>query len=148
MIPEFDSNGNLPVGIHWTTWQEFANRFGKTVHRQRLLKGLRMAVDVLAIAGCRTFYVDGSFVTSKQIPGDFDACWDASGVDIDLLNMIEPLLLPRTIGGKWSLKGKYSGDIYPNIVELNSGKTFLAFFQIDKETGNQKGIIALDLRRL
>ena len=25
-------------------------------------------------AGCKTVYVDGSFVTDKERPGDFDAC--------------------------------------------------------------------------
>jgi hypothetical protein len=29
-----------------------------------------------------------------------------------------------------------------------TGKTFLEFFQTDKETGEPKGIVALDLRRL
>jgi hypothetical protein len=29
-----------------------------------------------------------------------------------------------------------------------TGKTFLEFFQTDKETGAPKGIVALDLRRV
>ena len=26
-------------------------------------------------------YVDGSFVTEKETPGDFDACWEMDGID-------------------------------------------------------------------
>ena len=35
-------------------------------------------------------YLDGSFVTSKQVPNDFDACWDEIGVNMSL---IDPVLL-------------------------------------------------------
>lgn len=37
--------------------------------RRRLLAGLREACDILAEAGCRLVYLDGSFVTTKQHPG-------------------------------------------------------------------------------
>jgi hypothetical protein len=47
----------------------------------------------LKAAGCRTIYIDGSFVTSKQKPGDFDACWEDNGVDIKYLESIAPTLL-------------------------------------------------------
>ncbi len=30
MIPDFLSNGNLPQGIHETTWDQFCKRFGNT----------------------------------------------------------------------------------------------------------------------
>ena len=26
-------------------------------------------------------YLDGSFVTAKEFPSDFDGCWDPDGVD-------------------------------------------------------------------
>ena len=41
-------------------------------------------------ASCQTGYLDGSFVSSKLEPGDFDACWDEKGVDLDKL---DPVLL-------------------------------------------------------
>ena len=52
--------------------------------------GLRAALEDLKNAGCRTAYVDGSFVTIKAIPNDYDACWDEDGVDPVLL---DPVLL-------------------------------------------------------
>jgi uncharacterized protein DUF6932 len=74
VIPPFTSVGDLPPGVHWTTWQVFADRFGTTTYRRELLRGLKEALDSLRAAGCRAVYVDGSFVTAKKIPGDFDAC--------------------------------------------------------------------------
>jgi hypothetical protein len=74
VLPSFDRAGNLPAGAHWTSWQEFSERFGMTLQRKRLLVGLREALLALQRAGCRTVYIDGSFVTAKETPGDFDGC--------------------------------------------------------------------------
>ena len=74
MIPVFDANGNLPPGIHVVTWNELVARFGTTPHRQMLLDGLRAALLSLKDSGCRRVYIDGSFVTAKEEPGDFDGC--------------------------------------------------------------------------
>ena len=90
MIPEFEPGGNLPPGLHWATWRELHDRFGTTRWRRRLLVGLRVALENLQSAGCLTAYVDGSFVSSKSEPGDFDACWEEAGVDLDRL---DPVLL-------------------------------------------------------
>ena len=73
-MPQFDAEGLLPTGIHRATWHEVTARFGKTPWRRQLLDELGMAFDSLRRAGCRTVYIDGSFVTSKEIPNDFDAC--------------------------------------------------------------------------
>jgi len=145
MVPPFDSDGNLPPGVHSVTWQEFVRRFGTSSHRRRLLAGLKAALDALRAAGCRTVYIDGSFVTAKRVPNDFDACWDIDGVDPALL---DPILLTFD-NSQAAQKAKYLGELFPTqFHEGGSGTTFLEFFQIDKESGNPKGIIALDLRRL
>lgn len=81
MIPPFRRNGTLPPGIHWTTWEEFVQRFGGNPHRQALRVGLRAALDNLRQAGCQEVYLDGSFATDKAEPQDFDGCWSKVGVD-------------------------------------------------------------------
>lgn len=145
MIPDFDADGNLPPGVHWATWQEFVQRFGMSPHRDKLLMGLRSALDGLKAAGCQAVYIDGSFVTTKSVPNDFDACWDTEGVNPDLL---DPILLLLT-NGRVAQKAKYFGELFPaQFSEGMTGLRFLEFFQIDKETGKLKGIIAIDLRRL
>lgn len=139
IIPPFHPNGNLPPGIHLATWREFSDRFGDTSHRRNLL---RAALDALALAGCQLVYIDGSFVTAKAIPGDYDACWETTGVNrFDL----DPVFLDFA-NRRAAQKAKYLGEFFPaRMVEAGSGAVFLAFFQTDKTTGNSKGIVALEL---
>ncbi|NEP81328.1 MAG: hypothetical protein F6K39_26080 [Okeania sp. SIO3B3] len=145
MIPLFNKDGNLPPGVHWATWAEFVERFGITPHRQRLIKGLKSAIDVLSKAGCQTIYIDGSFITKKEVPGDFDACWDTTGVGFDFLYESDPVLL--TFDNKREAqKIKYLGELFPASWIADGVNTFLEFFQIDRN-GNPKGIIAIDLSR-
>lgn len=76
MIPDFvGSEGYLPPGEHLATWDEVTERFSETEKRRELIKGLKAALDNLRAAGCKTAYIDGSFVTRKRNPNDFDACW-------------------------------------------------------------------------
>ena len=145
MIPEFGDDGKLPAGIHWATWDELHARFGTTEHRRRLLSGLIRAFQSLKAAGCRAAYVDGSFVTEKTEPQDFDVCWEPNGVDPSLL---DPVLL--TFASKRAAqKAKYGGELFPaSFAATASGQVFLEFLQVDKDTGDPKGIVAIDLRRL
>ena len=142
MIPPFDENGNLPPGIHQATWAEIVGRFGGTEHRRQLLGGLCAALDSLKTAGCKRAYIDGSLITSKDVPNDFDGCWEPDGVNPQLL---DPVLL-EFADGRVAQKTKFLGELF--IAEtrvLRIGSTFLAFFQQDKETGDPKGIIGIDL---
>lgn len=100
---------------------------------------------MLRAAGCTTAYLDGSFITTKRRPGDFDVCWEMQGVNGRLL---DPVLLDFS-SGRAAQKAKYAGEFFPaETVEFASGMTFLEFFQTDKETGQAKGIVAIDLRGL
>ena len=62
------------MGIHRATWDEVAATFGYTAWGRRPLGGVEMAIDSLRRAGCLTVYIDGSLVTNKNAPNDFDAC--------------------------------------------------------------------------
>jgi hypothetical protein len=45
-------------------------------------------------------------------------------------------------------KALFQGEFFPaELPERLTGKTFLEFFQTDKETGAPQGILALNLRR-
>lgn len=144
MIPPFDAIGNLPAGVHWTNWREFAARFGWNARRGKLLVGLKRAIDSLRMAGCREVYIDGSFVTAKDLPGDFDACWSVKGVDP---NLLDPVLLTFD-NHRAAQKAKYGGEMFPaELPEGASGLRFLDFFQVDKSTGRPKGIIGMRIRR-
>ena len=81
MIPELNSEGLLPPGVHWANWDELMVLFGNSSWRQDLMDGLRAALENLKRAGCRTVYVNGSFVMNKYVPNDYDACWEEAGVE-------------------------------------------------------------------
>ena len=82
-------------------------------------------------------------MTAKEIPADFDGCWDLARVDISL---VDPVLLDFN-SGRLAQKAKYGGELFPaQFTENGSGKTFLEFFMNDKETGAEKGIVALNLQ--
>ncbi len=142
MIPSFDENGLLPPGIHWASWDELFTRFAITGWRQRLAIGIRASIENLKTSGCLTVYINGSFVTAKEVPNDFDACWDEAGVDPTVL---DPVLLTFD-PGRVTQKAKYLGELFPaSATASGDGFSFLEFFQTDKETGGGKGIIAIDL---
>jgi hypothetical protein len=143
MIPEFNRDGMLPPGIHWAAWQEIQSRFGFSARRQQLLHGLRRSLEALNEAGCCNMYLDGSFVTAKREPGDYDACWDVDGVNVEVL---DPVFLDFS-NRRAAQKSKYLGEFFPaQMPEGASGKAFLEFFQTDKETGRSKGIVGLNLQ--
>lgn len=143
MIPEFNTDGNLPVGIYSATYNEVEKRFGVNVKRQWLLEGLHTLLLDLQSANCKVVYLDGSFVTDKTMPGDYDLCWSITDIDLGKLNK---KIIDLTPTGRQIMKQHYRGDIFPaEVPEGASGKAFLDFFQIDKNTGNQKGIVEIKL---
>lgn len=142
MLPSFDERGNLPPGIHPASWNEIVERYAITEHRAELLDGLRQAIASLQAAGCVRVYLDGSFVTVKDVPADFDACWEVTGVDPGLL---DPELLDFS-DRRAAQKARYGGELFPaQALAEPAGTVFLDYFQRDRQTGEPKGIIALDL---
>jgi hypothetical protein len=145
MLPDFDELGNLPPGVHDATWHEIVQRFGWTSRRRELLDGLKSALEPLREAGCRRVFVNGSFVTDKDDPVDIDVAWDPAGVDVDRLLEVEPVFGDFD-DGRAAQKAKFGCEFFPSSFTADLvGNTFLEFFQIDKETEAQRGIVALDL---
>jgi len=70
---------------------------------------LKRALDSLRAAGCQRAYIDGSFVTDKDDPEDFDACWEVAGVDPARL---DPELLDFS-KRRAAQKAKYRGELFP-----------------------------------
>ncbi len=107
------------------------------------MEGLLAACRNLAMAGCAKLLLDGSFVTAKALPGDYDAAWETAGVD---LNRLDPVLLdlehPRA-----AMKAKYLGDLFPASARAAPGVLFRDFFMTDRN-GVQKGVVLIDLGSL
>jgi len=145
MIPEFiNVIGSpwslLPPGIHDSTLTEVYTRYAINPTRSALFRGLEKGIENLFLSGCLQVFLDGSYVTAKPIPNDYEICWDMQFVDPALL---DPVFFDFT-NGRFSQKQKFAGEFFPAaLIEGISGKPFLNFFQIDKDTGKQKGIVRL-----
>ena len=128
MIPEWSTNGELPPGVHLATWAQIEES---------------LACELLRKAGCRLVYLDGSFVTTKEHPGDFDACWDIQQVDDGAL---DPVFWDFS-EGRAAQKRRFLGEFFPaQLPEGATGRVFVEFFQVNKLTGEPKGIVAIRLR--
>jgi len=145
MIPEFLDDPNLlwpilPPGIWDADISEIEARLVVNERRAFLFKGFKKGLENLFNAGCPQIFLDGSYVTEKPFPNDYEVCWDTNFVDPDLL---DPVFLVFD-NEREKQKEKYLGEYFPALlIEGNSGRPFLDFFQIDKHSGKQKGIIRL-----
>lgn len=142
MSSRLTAAGVLPEGEHDLSWMQMVEEFGSNPRRVVLLSGLRDACAALAVAGCRTLWLDGSFVTAEPNPGDYDACWSPEGVDPSAL---DPVLLDWSKPGRMRMRAKYLGDLFIAGVEASSSRPFVEFFQRDRDD-NPKGIVVLDPR--
>lgn len=142
MIPKFTSSGNLPPGIHAAKWKEIVARFAWNDRRRALATGLRLALDSLSAAGCKKAYLNGSFVTDQESPGDFDGCWEPDGVTAALL---DPVLLSFE-NRRAAQKAKFQGELFPSSWDAQiGGPAFVEFFQTDGTTGESKGVISIEM---
>ena len=75
-IPQLNSNGLLPVGIHDTTLDEIRERFGVFQENDRRPKLFAKLVEMVAAMRASGLFeellFDGSFVTAKSAPNDID----------------------------------------------------------------------------
>lgn len=144
MLPPSDSStGYLPLGVHKGTWSEVAPRFSGNGHRSRLIGGLLAALMNLAGAGCRSVLLDGSFVSEKVLPEDYDGTWDTFGVDP---TQLDPVLLDFS-NGRAAMKSKYLGELFPATAAAAPGILYRDFFMKDRN-GVPKGVVQIDLGSL
>jgi hypothetical protein len=142
----FDSStGYLPPGIHPMTWDAFSAQFCTGPWRIRLGRALYRAVNNLRHAGCRRAIVDGSFVSAKLDPSDYDLAFDPADVNAALLDPV----LRRHDDGRRAMKAKYLGDIVPWgwVAHSATGSLYLEYFQSDR-SGVAKGVVLLALDQL
>lgn len=147
MIPDFTSNTYLPPGIYTVSVEEFEERFVHGAKRKEIFKGLQNLIKDLKEIGCTAIYIDGSYVSSKERPGDVDVCWDLlDDPDWEAFAKNTHPVLFMTKGKRFEQQTKYNADIFPaNLIEGSSGLMFLDFFQKIKYTKESKGIIKIEL---
>lgn len=143
MIPESNENGELPPGEHPATLDEIAIRYATNPTRTSQFEGLERAARALAAAACPTLWLNGSYITDKVEPGDYDATFAAEPIDWISLGLAEPELLDFDAPRR-TQKRVFGGELIPTFA---AGVDFVDFFQTNRD-GARKGIIRIDLTEL
>lgn len=138
-LPQFRPTGDLPPGVHATTWEDFRARFGGTPRRAHLLTQVERGLDRLHDQGIPAVVVGGSFVGTKPIPNDVDMAWLGAG---------DEFVIGRTVPG--TQVSMFPGaDIVTNAPQLpgaKPGESFMELFQHDR-SGAQRGAVLLSTDR-
>ena len=136
---EFNKNGTLNPGIHKMTWKEFYDFFSFSERRKELLNGLEKVLVIFREIEIPHFYIDGSFVTDKLEPEDWDSCFDCS------IPQMQDLLKTYPLFDRKEQKKLYKGELFYALWEADEyGTKYLDFFQ--QIRGNsilKKGIVEL-----
>lgn len=142
MIPDFTTEGLLPVGIHRATREEFQQRFAIFNHsdmRLRIYDKLDRLLDEAGRSGIvKRVLVGGSFITEKPEPNDFDVVLvlDASIVQHDLrpfeYNLVSRKMARRLFGG----------DVMPALERSAALDQYVEFFQITRD-GRRVGMVEI-----
>lgn len=132
----------LPPGIHAATLTEIEKAFAYNPWRRTLFSGLTEGAVNLAGAGCKKILLDGSYVSAKTLPGDYDACWEPQGVDFGKLDPVFSDFKNK----RANQKAKFKGEFFPSsMIATDVGRAFVEFFQVDRFTGKRKGILSISI---
>jgi hypothetical protein len=133
----------LKPGIHEINLSQVGEKFAYNEKRKMLFENIKQLAHDLKEAGCEKLYLDGSYITGKLEPGDFDACWEPFSKKGAVKH---PSLLDETEFGVEARKDQYNGDIFPRYIDGYGDR--VQHWQHDSRTGQVKGILVIDLREL
>ena len=147
-LPDFREDGWLPEGHHAATWEEIAARFGGTPGSRRadVLASLLAWRDSLCANGIGgRLILNGSFVSAKEAPGDFDCIfvYNEPGSQVIQQDAQAKALLDNVY-----CKGHYGGDVlafaeasirdFPQFCRTDS-------FDLNKLTRQPKGVLEVEV---
>lgn len=147
-IPDFRDDGWLPEGHHAATWDEIADALGgePSSVRATVLAGLLAWRDAVRVKGLSGLVIlDGSFVSAKPNPGDFDLVFLYHAEHEPVANTDDSVkaLLDLTKG-----KAQFGGDIFA-FSERAVGASLLVspneMFDYVKFTTTKKGVLETNL---
>lgn len=133
----------LAPGLHWIGIRDFRDTFVLNYHRTWQFEGFVKACIELRQAGCSRVYVGGSYITSKEFPGDYDACWDPAGVSSTGLSILlyDPLRRDEQLKvyrGEWFIAKQGNGP----------ESAMYEFLSKDKDTGIERGMVGIKLKSI
>lgn len=127
-IPSFRPDRTLPEGKHKANWSEVNRRYGFNGPRKEQLQGLERAILELKSVGCTRIWLNGSFVTKKAVPGDYDCCYDTEGMDMVAFRLAYPVL--SNVYRNEEQKQIVRGEFYAADAVSMLGITVLELFQL------------------
>lgn len=148
----------LPQGRHKATKDEIeqvlVNGFQNSTTRRRLFdQALELLDAIRQIVPVSALWIDGSFVTTKEDPGDIDLVTHLDGEALDVLKPVDQMLLGGLVGGHWSRDrsgcDSFAVSVYPtghsarNAYEATMS-WWDSFFGKDR-AGNVKGYVELEI---
>ena len=142
-FPDFDENGDLPVGIYKATLQEVLEHFGQGSLQRRLVARRLEKIYLSAKATDKVlrFVVYGSFVTAKENPND-----------VDIFMLMEDEFDPDEVSGKSRLVFKHlTTQKYEGASVFWAAKSgiigdaddFIAGWQIKRDS-SRRGIVEVE----
>lgn len=155
-IPEFDENGNLPFGIYEVDFDEFKNKFsdGLSQRRTTIMKHYEKHLkEILDWEYVLNHWIDGSFITTEENPGDIDTLTEMNGLLCDLDDSKDEIQTMFDYAPLYTEKCCHSFCIYhypeENKIEhelyLDAKATYLMLRFAKDRLGNPKGILQLNL---
>lgn len=142
---KFNTYGYLPEGIHTITWEDFENEFGFSPRRQMLMKGLYEVIQILKQCGCEAIFIDGSMVTDKLEPDDWDACFKGDEEAFHRLYAIDENLVLDDYAKETVRKQNIKVNSILLMPRPKETYVILIFFQRVKGCKRKKGIIKIKL---
>jgi hypothetical protein len=140
-LPEFDSHGDLPIGVHRASLAEVRARFGHGTPQRQLVTARLLHVHELAsgTGKLERFIIFGSYVTAKPDPNDVDIIlvmrddFQEPDYTDEVLPVLNHLRSQRELGASvfWTR---------PGAVLLETVDEFVAYWQVTRQLG-RRGII-------
>lgn len=137
-IPHFNRYGNLPPGIHKATIKEAKQRLATNQRRKEIFDDFLKMIKSIPTKErkvIKSLILDGSYVTDKEDPGDWDCILIVKKDSIDFLESPTAEKLKRA-------KEFYNGDMILAMEDSAPARIWTDFFSMDKE-GRPKGLIEI-----
>jgi predicted nucleotidyltransferase len=140
-LPEFDSHGDLPEGVHQASLDEVLARFGQGAReRQLVTESLKRIYQLACETGkLERFVIFGSYVTAKPEPNDVDIIlvmrddFTERDYDATVFPMFDHLRVQQQLGASLFV-------IRPAFIFGESVDEFIAHWQIKRDL-SRHGIV-------
>jgi hypothetical protein len=140
-LPNFDSHGELPAGVHQATMDEIITRYGSgTPQRQAVTARLLRIYNLLKATGkLERLIIFGSYITTKSNPNDVDLVivladdFDLQACDEESRRLFEHRQAAEEFGASifW---------VRPSMLLLESLEEFIEHWQIKRDR-SRRGIV-------